>query len=79
MRPHREPIDLLGADRGPVVEWRGRLLLRAGFPPDLAARVAADSRSDVSGLLELVERGCPPATAVRILAPDDPPPHRSDP
>ena len=70
---------MLHADPGPVVEWRVRLLLRAGFSPDLAATVAADVRSDVPGLLALVRRGCPPATAVRILAPDDLPAHRSAP
>ena len=58
---------------GPLAGWRRRVLTRAGFPEPLAVRVAADPRSDVIGLLELVARGCPPVTAVRILAPDDSP------
>lgn len=52
---------------------RLELLLQAGFSPRLAARLAADARYDVHRLIELVERGCPPLLAVRILAPlDDP-------
>jgi hypothetical protein len=58
---------------GPLAGWRRRVLIRGGFPEPLAVRVAADPRSDVLGLLELVGRGCPPVTAVRILAPDDSP------
>jgi len=49
--------------------WRRRQLVQAGFPPTLAARVAADSAYDLHALIELVERGCVPELAVRILAP----------
>jgi hypothetical protein len=55
-----------------VVAWRRRRLERAGFEPRLAALLAADPRTDVHALLELVDRGCPPALAARILAPLDP-------
>jgi hypothetical protein len=58
---------------GPLAGWRRRILIRAGFPEPLAIRVAADPRSDVLALLALVDRGCPPVTAVRILALDDSP------
>jgi hypothetical protein len=44
-------------------------LLHFGFPRPLAARVARDERYDLHELIELVEHGCPPALAVRILAP----------
>jgi hypothetical protein len=44
-------------------------LVRAGFEPDLSAAVAGDPRIDVHEMLELVDRGCPPDLAVRILAP----------
>jgi len=52
-----------------VVAWRRRQLIEAGFQPGLAARVAGDVHFDVHALIELAERGCPPALAARILAP----------
>jgi len=44
-------------------------LVRAGFDAPLAASVAADRAMDLHALIELVERGCPPRLAARILAP----------
>ena len=41
----------------------------AGFPPELAARLAGRPGIDVHALLALVDRGCPPELAARILAP----------
>ena len=52
-----------------VVFWRRDQLGRAGFALRLAARIACDERYDLHALLELVDRGCPPDLAVRILAP----------
>ena len=54
-----------------VVAWRRRRLRTAGFLPDLADAVARDGAMDLHALLELVDRGCPPHLAVRILAPLD--------
>ena len=54
-----------------VVSWRRRQLGGVGFPPALAAALATDARYDLHALIELVERGCPPELAVRILAPVD--------
>lgn len=54
-----------------VTDWRRHQLVQAGFPPALAAELAADRRVDAHALIELVERGCPPALAARILAPLD--------
>jgi len=54
-----------------VVRWRHDQLRAAGFDPELAARLAVDHRSDLHALIELVERGCPPRLAARILAPLD--------
>ena len=54
-----------------VVGWRCAQLRVNGFPPSLAAETAADERFDLHALIELSERGCPPALAVRILAPLD--------
>jgi hypothetical protein len=52
-----------------IVSWRRRQLLDSGFPGPLALRLARDWAYDLHALIELVERGCPPALAVRILAP----------
>jgi hypothetical protein len=51
--------------------WRRRQLAAAGFPGALAREVAHSAAYDLHALIELVERGCPPALAVRILAPLD--------
>ncbi|WP_353353854.1 hypothetical protein [Intrasporangium sp. DVR] len=55
-----------------VVVWRRCRLLEAGFEEALARRVAEDRALDVHALLDLVDRGCPPPLAVRILAPVGP-------
>ena len=54
-------------------EWRKRRLTAAGFAPPLAAELAAEPTVDLHELLVLVDRGCPPALAARILAPLDAP------
>jgi hypothetical protein len=55
----------------PVVEWRRGRLLRAGFATDLATLLAVDCDVDLHALLDLIDRGCPPDLAARILAPLD--------
>jgi hypothetical protein len=57
------------AQSGGIVAWRREQLVRSGFPPRLARRLAADGRYDLHALIELVERGCPAPLAARILAP----------
>jgi len=52
-----------------VVAWRCGQLCRAGFPAALAEQAAGDQRLDLHALIELVECGCPPGLALRILAP----------
>jgi hypothetical protein len=52
-----------------VVRWRREQLTDTGFGLPLAAEVAKDTRYDLHVLIELVERGCRPELAVRILAP----------
>ncbi len=52
-----------------VVAWRRDQLVDAGFERPVAADLARDSRYDLHALIDLVERGCPPTLAVRILAP----------
>lgn len=61
-----------GCGGGPpidVQDWRRCRLLEAGFPARLADAVASDPRFDLHALLQLVDRGCPPELAARIVAP----------
>jgi hypothetical protein len=43
--------------------------VEAGFSLPRATRVARDRRYDLHALIGLVEQGCPPELALRILAP----------
>ena len=52
-----------------LVRWRRKQLLEAGMPRTLASRVARDERYDLHDLIELLEHGCAPRVAVRILEP----------
>jgi hypothetical protein len=60
-----------------VVSWRRQRLLDGGFSARASARLARDERVDLHALLDLVQSGCPPELAVRILAPLDNTPGRS--
>ena len=50
-----------------VERWRTAELMRAGFPGDDAVALAARLDVDLHEAIELVQRGCPPGLAVRIL------------
>jgi hypothetical protein len=50
-------------------EWRVRRLRAAGFSSSLATQLADDHRIDLHAVLELMDRGCPPELAARIVAP----------
>jgi hypothetical protein len=52
-------------------EWRRARLIQSGFAPELATRLGWDGRIDIHDLLELVDHGCPPELAARIVAPLD--------
>ncbi len=56
-------------EAGGVIAWRRQQLADAGFEASLAAALSVDRRWDLHALLELVERGCPPHLAARILSP----------
>ena len=56
-----------------TLEWRTGRLVDAGFPREPEGEPARDTRYDLHALIELVERGCPPSVAARILAPLDEP------
>ena len=50
-----------------IIRWRTQRLLRIGYELREAARLAL-SRIDIHELEQLVGRGCPLETAVRIVA-----------
>jgi hypothetical protein len=52
-----------------VTVWRAALLVNAGFAAGDARRLAADPAYDLHEMLALVDRGCAPTLAIRILAP----------
>ncbi len=54
---------------GEVALWRRSLLRQAGFAAGVARDLAANPAYDLHALLNLVDRGCPPQLAARILAP----------
>jgi hypothetical protein len=58
-------------DFNDVVSWRREQLVRSGFARRVALQLAADERYDLHTLLELVNGGCTPELAVRIVAPLD--------
>lgn len=57
------------AQRVAIGEWRRRRLTVAGFEPRLAAQLADEPAVDLHELLTLLDRGCSPELAARILAP----------
>lgn len=56
-------------DWATTLPCRRRELRRAGFNRRLVGEIASDLRYDLCAVLALVDRGCPPALAARILAP----------
>ena len=51
-----------------VVTWRRKQLLDAGFSLQASEKLARECGVDLHALLDLLERGCPPRLAMRILA-----------
>jgi hypothetical protein len=50
-----------------VVDWREEELLRAGYPPVVARRLARRHDIDLHKAVDLVRAGCDPTVAARIL------------
>ena len=69
-RTRSRPLPL-PSDPASLVAWRSDRLQAAGLERELAEHVAGDSGFDLHALLELVDRGCPPELAARIVAPLD--------
>ena len=70
MRPIRRHA-IAGEDQDPIARWRTSRLRAAGFDPQLAETLARDCAYDLHAVLGLVDNGCPPELAARILAPLD--------
>jgi hypothetical protein len=54
-----------------AVAWRRARLRKAGFNTALTEQLARECAVDLHALIGLVERGCPPPLAARIMAPLD--------
>lgn len=61
----------VGQEAAEVVAWRRARLRNAGFDAKLAEQLSRECAVDLHALIELVEQGCPPPLAARILAPLD--------
>jgi hypothetical protein len=59
-----------------LTSWRLGLLTRAGFAEAQARELAGTHGIDLHALLALIDRGCPPDLAARILAPLDAEPRK---
>ncbi len=59
--------DIVETETERVERWRTSELMRVGFAGDDAVALAARFDVDLHGAIELVERGCPPELAIRIL------------
>lgn len=70
MRPIKRHASA-GHDQAHIVRWRTSHLREAGFDPQLAEALARDCGYDLHAVLRLVDAGCPPELAARILAPLD--------
>ncbi len=53
-------------ERVKVQSWRLHVLIEAGYPIELAERVA-ESGADLHDAVELIEQGCTPEIAAQIL------------
>jgi hypothetical protein len=62
-------VKLLRSEARAVVAWRRQRLSAAGFNPPTAEALACNPKADLHALLDLVDKGCPPRLAARILAP----------
>ena len=60
--------DIVETELERVERWRAAELLRVGFAGDDAVALAARFDVDLHEAIELVQRGCPPQLAIRILS-----------
>ena len=60
--------DIIETETERVERWRTSELMRVGLPGDDAVALAARLDVDLHEAIELVQRGCPPELAIRILS-----------
>ena len=60
-----------GGGANDAVAWRRARLSKAGFGTALTEELSHECAVDLHALIGLVERGCPPPLAARIMAPLD--------
>ena len=60
--------DIVETETERVERWRTSELMRVGFPGDDAVVLAARFDVDLHDAIALVQHGCPPALAIRILS-----------
>jgi hypothetical protein len=61
------PTTFIDTESDKVERWRAEALERAGYDPSTAALLAIRSDVDLHQATELVEHGCSPELALRIL------------
>jgi hypothetical protein len=67
MRMDTAAYEIVETESERVERWRTAELMRVGFAGDHAVALAARMDVDLHEAIELVQRGCPPELAVRIL------------
>jgi len=61
-----QATDIPQSEHDKVVSWRLHVLIEAGYPSELAERIAR-SQADLHNAVELVLAGCAHETAAEIL------------
>jgi hypothetical protein len=59
--------DIVETEVERVERWRAEELMRAGFDPAAAVELAASFEVDLHAAIALLEQGCSPELALRIL------------
>ena len=62
-----DPASAAAAQLDEIVRWRVERLLAAGYDGESALLIALDTAVDLHAALALVDAGCAPETAARIL------------
>jgi len=67
MLDHADDLPLIPTETEQVQAWRLHVLLQAGYPVDIAERLASARYIDLHGAVELLKRGCRPQLVADIL------------
>ena len=59
--------DIVETEAERVERWRADELIRAGFDPDSAQKLAHDLTVDIRRAAQMLEHGCPAELALQIL------------